>query len=130
MKKYMPAFFLILFIIISMNSVAQVDSSKMASTQRQIDKDQKRADRLERKAKKQDRKKRRHEQKMERKEKKRERKLKSIEKGEKKLEDIKKDSTNNGANRNLYGFKLMQTGINTAFNSTSFLYTADLKKLI
>lgn len=51
MKKHLITIFLILFIITSMNSFAQVDSSKIANTQRQIDKDQRKADKLDHKAK-------------------------------------------------------------------------------
>ncbi len=105
MKKHLITIFLILFIITSMNSFAQVDSSKIANTQRQIDKDQRKADKLDHKAKKQEIKQKRHEQKMERKEKKRERKLKSIEKGERKLENLKKDSTKMAAIRYLSSVK-------------------------
>jgi Skp family chaperone for outer membrane proteins len=102
MKKQLTATFVILSIFFSINSFAQVDSSKIASTQRQIDKDQKRADKLERKAEKQARKQKRHENKMIQKEKKKERKLNKIQKNERKLEDLKKDTTGTGAIQNIY----------------------------
>ncbi len=102
MKKHLTVIFLCLFIVLSTNSFAQIDSSKLANTQRQIDKDQKKADRLERKAKKQEKKQRRHEKKMERKNKKMQRKLNDIEKGERKLDNIRKDSTGTGLIFNLY----------------------------
>ncbi len=129
MKNYIPAFFLILFSVFSMNSFAQIDSSKIASTERQIEKDQKKADRLERKAKKQERKKKRHEMKMERREKKRERKLKSIEKGERKIEDLKKDSTNTGANISLYRHGPIQSQLPNVFIVPSFQCIAAIDKL-
>jgi septal ring factor EnvC (AmiA/AmiB activator) len=102
MKKQLTATFVFFLIIFSINSFAQVDSSKMASTQRQIDKDQKKAGKLEQRAKRQERKQKRHENKMIRKEKKKERKLNSIQKNERKLEDMKKDSTVAGATRIIY----------------------------
>ncbi len=102
MKKHLTVIFLCLFILLSTNSFAQIDSSKLANTQRQIDKDQKKADRLERRAKKQEKKQRRHEKKMERKNKKMQRKLNDIDKGERKLENIRKDSTGTGLIFNLY----------------------------
>ncbi|MFN2439873.1 MAG: hypothetical protein ABR503_11790, partial [Chitinophagaceae bacterium] len=130
MKKHIITFFLALFLITSVNSFAQVDSSKMASTQRQIDKDQKKADKLEKKAKKQERKQKRHEEKMQRKEKKRDRKLKSIEKGERKLEDIKKDTTGTSTVRELYQFKSIQSKNGRSYDFNLSLSTRDFSYTI
>ena len=102
MKKHLTLIFLSLFIIISTNSFAQADSIKMASTQRQIDKDQKRVDKLERKAKKQDKKQKRHERKMERKEKKMQRSLRDVENGQRRMEKLKKDTSGTGSIQILY----------------------------
>jgi len=128
MKKQLTATFVILSIFFSINSFAQVDSSKIASTQRQIDKDQKKADRLERKAKKQERKQKRHENKMIQKEKKKQRKLNSIQKNERKLEELKKDSTGTGTTRAIYPSAPAQKKESIIINGYSFLLTPGNKK--
>jgi septal ring factor EnvC (AmiA/AmiB activator) len=128
MKKQLTATFVLLFIFFSINSFAQVDSSKIASTQRQIDKDQKKAGKLEHKAKRQEQKQKRHENKMIRKEKKRERKLNSIQKNERKLENLKKDSTGTGATRNIYPFAPPQGQDFIHINNYYFLLMPGYKK--
>jgi septal ring factor EnvC (AmiA/AmiB activator) len=128
MKKQLTATFVFFLIIFSINSFAQVDSSKIASTQRQIDKDQKKAGKLDQKAKRQEEKQKRHENKMIRKEKKRERKLNSIQKNEKKLEELKKDSTSTGATRIIHPFAPTQRQDFIPINGDSFLLKPGYKK--
>lgn len=96
MKKHLALIFVSLCFLISTNSFAQIDSSKLADTQRQVDKDRRKADKLQKKAEKKENKMNRKERRMERKEKKRERKLEKVEKGERKLNEIRKDSTGTG----------------------------------
>ena len=96
MKKILLYIFTGLFLSLATPSFAQVDSSKLAETQKELDKDRKKADKLQRKAEKMEKKMKRQERRMERKEKKRERKLKDIEKGEKKLEKIRENNNGTG----------------------------------
>jgi flagellar biosynthesis GTPase FlhF len=97
MKKQLGILMLGLFVFLSTGAFAQqADSSRMASVQKQIDKDQRKADKLNRKAEKQDRKQKRHEKKMERKEKKRERKLESVRKNQRKLDEARRDTSGSG----------------------------------
>lgn len=97
MKKYFAPLFFSFLIIFSSTAFAQVDSSRIASAERQMAKDQKKADKLAKKAKRQERKQKRHEQKMERKERKRQRTLNKIEKSERKIDDMRRDSTRTSA---------------------------------
>jgi septal ring factor EnvC (AmiA/AmiB activator) len=97
MKKYFTLIFLGLFLALSSSTFAQVDSSRIASAQREIAKDQKRADKLAKRAKRQERKQKRHEKKMERKERKRQRALNNIEKSERKLDKMRRDTTGTSA---------------------------------
>ncbi|HZH97013.1 MAG TPA: hypothetical protein VEY06_14070 [Flavisolibacter sp.] len=96
MKQCLTAVFFLLFVSLSTQSFAQVDSSRIESTRNRIQKDQKRADKLARKAEKQERKQKRHARKMERKEKKRQRTLENLDRNERKLENLKGDSTRTG----------------------------------
>lgn len=97
MKKYFTIVFVGLFLTLSSSTFAQVDSSRIASAQRQIAKDQKKADKLAKRANRQERKQKHHEKKMERKERKRQRTLNGIQKNERKLENMRKDTTRNSA---------------------------------
>jgi flagellar biosynthesis GTPase FlhF len=105
MKKHL-IFILSLCFVISTHSFAQVDSAKIAETERQIGKDRKKADKLQRKADKKEKKMKRQARKKERKEQKRDRKLKKLNKSEKKLEELRKDSTSTGY---LSGFPSSET---------------------
>ncbi len=96
MKKILLYVFIGFFMALASPAFAQVDSSKLAETQKEIQKDRKKADKFQRKAEKMEKKMKRQERRMERKQKKRERKLNDIEKGEKKLEKIRKDANDTG----------------------------------
>jgi septal ring factor EnvC (AmiA/AmiB activator) len=104
MKQCLTAVFFLLFVSLSAQSLAQVDSSRIESTRNRIQKDQKRADKLARKAEKQERKQKRHARKMERKERKRQRTLENLDRNERKLENLKNDSTRTGGVAVAYPF--------------------------
>jgi uncharacterized protein HemX len=89
MKKHFILIFLVLFLTKATSTYAQVDSSQLAKSQRQIEKDTKDAGRLQHKINKKQRKIERQERKLRRKENRRNRKMKSINKEEKKVEKIK-----------------------------------------
>lgn len=89
MKKHFLLIFLILFLGKATSSYAQVDSSKLAKSERKIEKDTKDAGRLQHKINKKQRKIERQERKLRRKENRRNRKMKSINKEEKKSEKLK-----------------------------------------
>jgi uncharacterized protein HemX len=89
MKKHLLIIFLVIFSTTVTTSFAQVDSARLAKSQRQIEKDTKDANRMQHKINKSQRKIERQEKKLRKKENRRNRKMKSINKEEKKVEKLK-----------------------------------------
>ena len=89
MKKSLLIIFLIIFSITASPSFAQVDSTRLAKSQRQIEKDTKDANRLQHKINKKQRKIERQEKKLRKKENRRNKKMRSINREEKKVEKLK-----------------------------------------
>lgn len=85
--------FLIVCLMLSKHSFAQIDSTKLIETENRIKKEERKADKLKNKIDKKQKKMERQKRKMERKEAKRDRKLKRINKEEKKLDKLKSDSS-------------------------------------